>query len=185
MGTWDELDIEYSVRNETSSLDEIISECNDSEFADIFAPAMEIAEKCKTAIDEGSKLGLQITADMTESRESRHISNPSEHPYAQGLLASSIVTQAIDEYTYIVGTSISHFYPLTVEYGREDAYPVNAKSLAWYSLTGELVFSKVSRGHNGYPYVEPTFDEMKNMIEGQGFGVFREVCANLDDVFSS
>lgn len=184
MGSWDELDIEVSARNDLADLDELINECNsDSDFQDIFSDVIKTAEECKTAIDEGTKVGLEIIADRIEAREYRKLTDTNEHPYSQGLLASSITTLAYDEYTYCIGTTISHFYPLTVEYGREDVYPVSAKALAFYSLTGELVFTKKSKGHDGYPFVQPTYDEVVGLIENSGFGVFGEVGERLDSVF--
>lgn len=184
MGSWDELDIEVSARNDVSELDTLIAECNsDSDFAGIFDDVIKTAEECKTAIDEGTKVGLEIIADRVESREMRKLTTTKDHPYSQGLLASSITTLAYDEYTYVIGTTISHFYPLTVEYGRDEVYPVSAKALAFYSLTGELVFTKKSKGHDGYPFVQPTYDEVVDLIETKGFGVFGEVGERLDDIF--
>ena len=33
-----------------------------------------------------------------------------------------------------------------------------------------------------YPFVQPAFEEIVDLIEGQGFGVFREVCDRIEDV---
>ena len=73
MGTWEQLDTELSVTNDTSALDELIEFCNsDSDFADLFEPAVRMAEGYKEAIEEGSKTGIHITAERLMSRESRY-----------------------------------------------------------------------------------------------------------------
>ena len=184
MGNWDELDTELSVSNDTSSLDDLIEICNsDSDFADLFEPAIRMAEGYKEAIDEGSKMGIHITAERLKDKESRHASNPEEHPNAQGILASSIQIEAQSEYQYLVGTSITHFYPLCVEFGRGEVHPIPPTTrLRFYGKDGYLVYPLMSKEAPARPFVEPAFDETISLIEGSGFGVFREVCKEMDKV---
>lgn len=184
MGNWDELDVELLVANDVSALDDLIDVCNaDSDFADIFEPAIRMAEGFKEAVDEGSKLGIQITAEKLKDKESRHASNPSEHPNAQGLLASSIQIEAYSEYQYIVGTSITHFYPLCVEFGRGEVHPIPPNTrLRFYGKDGYLIYPLMSKEAPARPFVQPAFDETISLIENSGFGVFREVCKEMDKV---
>ena len=186
MGSHEELDTELTVSNDVSALDELIDFCNDSEFADLFEPAIEIAEQYKEAIDEGSKEGLLITANRLMSRESRYATDPSHRAQdsnASGLLASSITVDAYSEYQYVVGTSIDHIYPLCVEYGRGEVHPIPPnKRLRFYGKGGYLIFPLMSSEAPPYPFVQPAYDEIVDMIEGEGFGVFREVCNRMDNV---
>ena len=178
MGTWDELDIELTVENDLTGLDDLITECMGSEFDDVFEPAIEIAEDLKDAIDEGSQLGLEIISEMTKDTESNEISNPSKHPYAQGILASSIQIEG-SEYQYTIGTDLNHIYPMSVELGA-DIYPVNKSKLKFQLLNGEIIYAdEVHIPPN--PFVEPTFERSKRLIDN-GVGVFSEVCKAMDNV---
>ena len=189
MGTWDELDTELLVSNDTSALDDIIEACNsDSDFADIFEPALKIAEGLKPAIDDGSKEGIHIIAERLMNRESRYASDKqhrAKDSQASGLLASSIQVEAYSEYQYIVGTNLQHFYPLCVEYGRGEVHPIPPKKrLRFYGKDGYLIYPLFTSEAQPYPFVQPAYDEVVQLIEGQGFGVFREVCKEMDKVFS-
>ncbi len=185
MGAWDELDTELTVVNDVSALDDLCDVCNDSEFGDIFEDVKEIAENLKTAVDEGSKDGLEITAKRLMSREQRYASDKShraEDSRASGLLASSIQIEGSD-YQYTVGTSISEIYPMSVEYGRSEVHPNPPNTrLRFYGKDGYLIYPLFSSEAPPYPFVQPAYDEIVDLIEGQGFGVFREVCSRMDDV---
>lgn len=185
MGAWEELDTELTVVNDVSALDDIINECN-GEFSEIFEDAVKTAEELKKAIDDGSKEGLEITANRLMSRESRYATDPShraENSRASGLLASSIQVEAHSEYQYVVGTSLEHFYPLCVEYGRSEVYPNPPNTrLRFYGQDGYLIYPLMSNAAPPYPFVQPAFEEIVDLIEGQGFGVFREVCDRIEDV---
>ena len=172
MGAWDELDTELTVVNDVSALDDIVKECN-GEFADIFQEVIQDAETLKTAIDEGSQLGLEITANRLMSRESRYATDSShraENSRASGKLASSITVEG-GGYQYTVGTTIDEIYPMAVEYGREEA----ARFASFFAGLS-------SAEAPPYPFVQPAYDEVVELVEGEGFGVFREVCKNIEDV---
>lgn len=178
MGTWDELDIELSVENDVSGLDDIITECLGSDFAEVFEPAIQTAEDLKDAIDEGSQLGLEIISEMTKDTESNEISDESKHPYTQGILASSIQIEGSD-YTYTIGTNLNHIYPMSVEYGA-DIYPTEKSVLKFQVKSGDIIFAPYVH-IPARPFVEPTFERTKRLIDG-GVGVFSEVCKAMDKV---
>ena len=188
MGTFEELDTELLVSNDVSALDDIISECS-GEFADLFQDTIKDANELKKAIDEGSKEGLLITANRLMSRESRYATDPSHRAKdsrASGLLASSIQVDAYSEYQYVVGTNLQDFYPLCVEYGRDEVHPIPPnKRLRFYGKEGYLIYPLMTAEAPPYPFVQPAYEEIVELIEGQGFGVFREVCDRMDDVLSS
>lgn len=187
MGTWDELDTELTVANDVDALDDIIDACNsNSEFAELFEPTLKTATELKTAIDDGSKQGLYITAKRLMSREQRYASDKqhrAEKSRASGLLASSIQIEAHSEYQYVVGTNLNHFYPLCVEYGRGEVTPNPPnKRLRFYGEDGYLIYPLKVAKADAYPFVQPAFDSIVDLIEEDGFGVFREVCKEIEKV---
>ena len=184
MGAWEELDTELTVVNDVSALDDIINECN-GEFSEIFEDAVKTAEELKKAIDDGSKEGLEITANRLMSRESRYATDSShraENSRASGKLASSITVEG-GGYHYTVGTTIDEIYPMSVEYGRGEVHPIPPNTrLRFYGQDGYLIYPLMSAEAPPYPFVQPAYDEVVELVEGEGFGVFREVCKNIEDV---
>ena len=188
MGAWDELDTLVTAVNDTSALDDLINVCNDSDFGDIFEPAIEQAEAFKTAIEEGTEQGLEVTANKMISMEQTEILNTSKHPYSQGVLGTSIeATEQGDG--WLIGTTINHIYPMSVEYGA-DIYPVTASVLRVHE--SQLIGDYGKPDAEGFfywkevhikprPYVQPAFERLVDLIEGEGFGVFRSVCNKMDN----
>lgn len=186
MGAWSELDIFIDAENNLDGLEELIEVCtSDSDFADIFAPAVEQAEAWKTAIEEGTEQGIDVTAGKIVSLEQTEILDVGKHPYAEGKLGSSI--SITEEGTgRLIGTYISHIYPMSVEYGA-DIFPVTAKALrfqpnldVWDGEVDEEGFVYLPYAHiSPKPYVQPAFDEITSLIESDGYGVFRSVCDKM------
>lgn len=177
MGAWDELDVFIDSDVDISGLDEIIEVCSeDSDFAEIFEPAISQAEDWKNAIEEGNEQGLDITANKIISAEQTEILDTSKHPYSQGILGTSIISE--EQGTgRLIGTVINHIYPMSVEYGA-DIYPVNVSKLKFQTRDGNIVFA--SEVHQEpKPFVQPAFDRVVNLIESQGYGVFRSICDKM------
>ncbi len=184
MGAWDELDTELTVSNDVSALDDIVNECS-GEFAEIFEDTLQTVEQLKVAIDEGSQDGLEIVANRLMSRESRYATEPShraENSRASGKLASSITVEG-GGYQYVVGTTIDEIYPMAVEYGRGEVHPIPPNTrLRFYGKEGYLIYPLMTSEAPPYPFVQPAFEEIVDLVEGQGLGVFREVCDRIEDV---
>lgn len=187
MGAWDELDTLVTAVNDTSALDDLINVCEDSDFGDIFQPAIEQAEAFKTAIEEGTEQGLLITANKMVSMEQTEILDTGKHPYSQGVLGTSIEAEEKGD-GYLIGTTINHIYPMSVEYGA-DIYPTTASVLRvhesqvidWDGEPDEEGYYYFKEAHiKPKPFVEPAFERLVDLIEGQGFGVFRSVCDKMD-----
>lgn len=156
MGAWSELDTEISVDVDTSDLEKIL------EFDDVFEPVKETAERLIRNIHDGSKEAVEDIARRNKSFQEQFIAVQCKNP--SGMLQSSIQTEEIDGgYGYIVGTIIAHFYPLCVEFGRGEVYPIRAKALAFYDDSGELVFRKKAGRAEPRPFVAPAY-EMTNHI---------------------
>ena len=157
MGTWDELDTEVNINLNTSELDDLIDLLGDDE---IFKPAVEIALRYKNGIEEGSKIGARKIAEVDKSLQELAIATNATM-FSDRLL-NSIEIEQQSESNYIIGTNITHFYPLCVEKGRREVKPIRAKYLHWFTLSGKEIFSKYSSPAPPRPFVKPAFEETSN-----------------------
>ena len=160
MGTWDELDTEVNVNLNTDELDELIDFLSGDE---IFAPAVEMALRYKNGIVEGGKTGAKSIAEVNKSLQELAIAtNATFTTTENGGLLRSIEIEYKSDTNYIVGTNITHFYPLCVEKGRREVRPIRAKFLHWFTLSGIEIFSKRSSPAPPRPFVKPAFEETTN-----------------------
>ena len=159
MGAWDELDTEISVTLDTSGLDDLMDSLD---FDDVFEPLYETLDNLKTGLDDGSKEGVEDIANRNRSFQEQFINEVCDNP--SGMLASSIDVEEQDEYTYLIGTMINHIYPMAVEYGRSEVYPIRAKALAFY-YDGELIFRKKVGPAKPRPFVAPAFEKTNDVAE--------------------
>lgn len=90
--------------------------------------------------------------------------------YMTGMMANSVEITG-DGSDYLVGNnaaSIDGFpYPLAIETGRREVYPVEKKVLRWFEggMGGTPVFSKHSSAVPADPFVQPSIDETMSMVE--------------------
>ena len=161
MGAWEELDTEISVEVDTTDIDSALAVCDEYFLDDVRTEL----ENIKKGIDEGSKEGIADIATRNRSFQQQLITDISEHPYARGMLGSSIIEEEQDEYTWLVGTRINHIYPMAVEYGRDSVEPVNAKVLFFYALSGEPVWTKHVGPAEPRPFVAPAYDKTDAIAE--------------------
>jgi hypothetical protein len=157
MGTWDELDTEVNVNLNTDELDELIEVLGDDP---IFEPAVEIAKRYKKGIEDGAKTGAKTIAQVDKSLQELAIATNATM-FSNKLLNSIEITEE-SETNYIIGTNITHFYPLCVEKGRREVRPIIAKYLHWFTLSGNEIFSKYSSPAPPRPFVKPAFEETNN-----------------------
>ena len=157
MGTWDELDTEVNVNLNTDELDELIEVLGDDP---IFEPAVEIAKRYKKGIEDGAKTGAKTIAQVDKSLQELAIATNATM-FSNKLLNSIEITEE-SETNYIIGTNITHFYPLCVEKGRREVRPIRAKYLHWFTLSGNEIFSKYSSPAPPRPFVKPAFEETNN-----------------------
>lgn len=161
MGAWEELDTEISVEIDTSELEEALSLC-DVNFTD---EIKEELDKIKTGIEKGSEEGVKDIAVRNRSFQQQLITDLGEHPYASGMLGSSITEEQQDEYTWLVGTRIAHIYPMAVEKGRKGFEAQPGKVLWFYALSGDIVFTKKVGPAEPRPFVAPAYDKTENIAE--------------------
>ena len=158
MGAWDELDTEISVNVDTSDLEGILA--LDSE---IFQPLHQTVEKLIKNIHDGSKEAVEDIARRDKSFQEQIIAETCENP--SGMLQSSIHASKInDGYGFIVGTVINHIYPMSLEYGRKEIYPIRAKALAFY-YKGQLIFRKKAGRASPRPFVAPAYKKTEAIAE--------------------
>ncbi|WP_458454433.1 hypothetical protein [Methanobrevibacter sp.] len=161
MGAWKELDTEISVDTDTSDLEKILT-IND-EFG-IFEPIKETVTNLIKNIHDGSKEAVEDIARRDKSFQEQIIAEKCKNP--SGMLQSSIHAQKInDGYGFIVGTVIKHIYPMALEYGRKEVYPIRAKALAFYADSGELLFRKKVGRSRPRPFVAPAYKKTSNIAE--------------------
>ena len=157
MGNWNELDTEVNVNLNTDELDELIEVLGNDP---IFQPAVEIAQRYKNGIIEGAKTGAKTIAQVDKSLQELAIATNATM-FSNKLLNSIEITEE-SETNYIIGTNITHFYPLCVEKGRREVRPIRAKFLHWFTLSGTEIFSKYSSPAPPRPFVKPAYEETSN-----------------------
>ena len=153
MGNWSELDTEVNVNLNTDELDELIEVLGNGS---IFQPAVEIALRYKNGIIEGAKTIAQVDKSLQELAIATNAIM-----FSNKLLNSIEITEE-SETNYLIGTNITHFYPLCVEKGRREVRPIRAKYLHWFTLSGTEIFSKYSSPAPPRPFVKPAFEETNN-----------------------
>ena len=165
MGAWEELDTEISADVDLSDLENIAN--LDDEYG-IFEPVQKIAEEMKEQMENGIKRGISELAKKNRSFQEKWINKNCKNP--SGVLASSIGYQG-DDYSIVVGTCLSHIYPMSIEYGHREIVPIRAKALAFYADSGELIFRKRVRAtdpsdaKDSGPFVAPAYDDTEEIAE--------------------
>ena len=160
-GPWhdvEELYTDVRVVTEFDTLDLIIDfDWGNDELASTMSPLVDMAKEIKKVYENGVKQGIEEIADKNRSWQELAIAVNGN--IASGALINNIKTRKIDDFEYLIGPNIAHFYPLCIEFGRGDVYPINFKYLHYFTLSGVEVFSKHSKPSRPYPFVEPAFEK--------------------------
>ena len=163
MGAWEELDTEISVELELDDLDSVIS--LEDEYG-IFEEVKTYADNLKTAMETGAKKGVKDLAKRDRSFQQQLLAQNCKHP--TGMLSSSIQEEEQDEYTWLIGTTINHIYPMSIEFGRSEVHPYPPKKrLRFYGEGGYLIFPKMSRDtwSTHKPFVAPAYTKTDAITE--------------------
>lgn len=113
-----------------------------------------IIQNFKTPLGEAVSQNLQSNQEMIIS--SKH--------HINGLMANSVDIMS-DGDDYLVGNtamSVDGFpYPLAIETGRREIYPINAKVLRWFQGGdfSQPVFAKHASSVEADPFVQPSIDD--------------------------
>lgn len=161
MGAWDELDNIISAELDLSDLDDFLK--MDDPYG-ILEPLEPIVEDLKTTINQGSVKAVEYLSNFNRSQQELYINKNCKNP--SGMLASSITDIEDTPFMHTVGTIINHVYPMSVEFGHDDIYPVEAKALAFY-YKGELIFRKHVRDtfDTPRPFSQPAYDDTDKIAE--------------------
>lgn len=168
MGSWDELDIGVSVELDTSELDNAISIVSSNEY---FADIGDELEKLRDDLNKNSDELAEQLAEKGKSLQQLAIGM--NGTIASGDLLNSIEVENDGERSYLVGTTINHFYPLVIEKGRGAVVPVRAKMLHFFTQSGDEVFTKYSKPFPGKPYVEPAYQQLLSDADSIANGIFK------------
>ena len=132
---------------------------------EVMSPFVEYAKQIKDVINEACK---KSSKDMAERQKSlqEYFLGVNGNIASMKLIRSITFKEAdVGENAYLIGPNVAHFYPLCIEYGRGPVYPINAKYLHYFTLSGVEIFSKYSSPTEPSPFVEPSFEEIVSEAE--------------------
>ena len=134
-----------------------------------FPSIVEALENKKNQLNDLEQPVAEAVAEKLQSNQEMIIS--SKH-YITGMMANSVdISQ--DGRDYLVGNtahSVDGFpYPLAIETGRREVFPVEKKWLRWFEggmIGGTPIFAKRSGSVDPDPFVQPSIDDTIYDIEG-------------------
>ena len=151
--------------------DEVMSFC--------FTDVIDRLKNTQTVLDKTSDEMAFAVSESLQSHQEQIISM--KHKFT-GMMANSVDITKDGDAQYLVGNtavSVEGFpYPLAIETGRREVYPVNAKMLRWWTgpyFSGEIVFAKKSAAVDADPFVQPSIDLTMGSVED----IVNEFMSNL------
>lgn len=162
-----DLTTRITVNVNSDSIDDAISRIESDKFLSQTSIADKLLEK-KNQLDGLEEPVAEAVAERLQSNQEMIIS--SKH-YITGMMANSVdISQ--DGRDYLVGNtahSIDGFpYPLAIETGRREVFPVEKKWLRWFEggvIGGTPIFAKRSGSVEADPFVQPSIDDTIYDIE--------------------
>lgn len=156
-----DLTTRITVNVNSDSIDDAISRIESDKFLSQTSIADKLLEK-KNQLDDLEEPVAEAVAERLQSNQEMIIS--SKH-YITGMMANSVdISQ--DGRDYLVGNtahSIDGFpYPLAIETGRREVFPVEKKWLRWFEggvIGGTPIFAKRSGSVEADPFVQPSIDD--------------------------
>ena len=151
-----DLTTRITVNVHSDSIDDAISRMSQ------FPSIVEALENKKNQLEGLEQPVAEAVAEKLQSNQEMIIS--SKH-YITGMMANSVdISQ--DGRDYLVGNtahSVDGFpYPLAIETGRREVFPVEKKWLRWFEggqIGGTPIFAKRSGSVDPDPFVEPSIDD--------------------------
>ena len=148
-------------------IDEAINKIESDPFLSQCHSLIETLNNKKNQLKSLEQPVSEAVAERLQSNQEMIIS--SKH-YITGMMANSVdISQ--DGNDYLVGntaTSVDGFpYPLAIETGRREVYPIDAKVLRWFDggIGGTPIFSMHSKSVPADPFVKPSIDDTLYDIE--------------------
>lgn len=159
-----EITTRIHVNVNTDSINEAINRIDSDPFLSQIPSITGILKEKQEQLDGLVEPVGYSVAERLQSNQETIIST--KH-YITGMMANSVDISS-DGRDYLVGntaTSIDGFpYPLAIETGRREVYPVEKKVLRWFN-GGTPVFSMYSRSVPADPFVEPSINTTIEDIE--------------------
>ena len=159
-----EITTRVHVETDTSELDEALSIVESDSFLSQIPELSNLLNEKKNKLTNLEEPVAHAVAEELQSNQEIIIST--KH-YITGMMANSVDITG-DGRDYLVGNTATSYdgfpYPLAIETGRREVYPIDAKVLRWFN-GGQPVFSHYSSGVDADPFVQPSIDETKYEIE--------------------
>ena len=163
-----EITTRITVNVHSDSIDEGIERIESDPFLSQCSSLIEALREKKSQLEGLEEPVANTVAERLQSNQETIIST--KH-YITGMMANSVdISQ--DGRDYIVGntaTSVDGFpYPLAIETGRREVFPVEKKYLRWFEggqIGGTPIFSKYSKSVAADPFVQPSIDTTIEDIE--------------------
>ena len=163
-----DLTTRITVKVNTESLDEGISRIESDPYLSQCPSIIETLQNKKNQLTD---LEQPVAAAVAERLQSNQETIISTKHYITGMMANSVdISQ--DGRDYLVGNtahSIDGFpYPLAIENGRRDVFPVEKKVLRWFEggmIGGTPIFARHSGSVAADPFVEPSINTTIEDIE--------------------
>jgi hypothetical protein len=163
-----ELTTRITVKVNSDSVDEGINRIESDPYLSRCPSIVEALNNVKTKLQDLEEPVASSVAERLQSNQEIIIST--KH-YITGMMANSVdISQ--DGRDYLVGntaTSVDGFpYPLAIETGRREVFPIDAKVLRWFEggqIGGTPVFAKRSGSVAADPFVGPSIDTTITDIE--------------------
>jgi len=157
-----------TVNVHTDSMDDAISRI---ESDPILSQCPSIVDKLTEKKNQLQELEQPVASAVAERLQSNQETIISTKHYITGMMANSVdISQ--DGRDYLVGNtahSVDGFpYPLAIETGRREVFPVEKKWLRWFEggqVGGTPIFAKHSKSVAADPFVGPSIDTTIEDIE--------------------
>lgn len=162
-----ELTTRITVKVNSDSVDEGINRIESDPYLSRCPSIVEALNNVKTKLQDLEEPVASSVAERLQSNQEIIIST--KH-YITGMMANSVdISQ--DGRDYLVGNTAMSYdgfpYPLAIETGRREVFPINAKVLRWFEggIGGTPVFAKHSSSVAADPFVGPSIDTTITDIE--------------------
>ena len=162
-----ELTTRITVKVNSDSVDEGINRIESDPYLSRCPSIVEALNNVKTKLQDLEEPVASSVAERLQSNQEIIIST--KH-YITGMMANSVdISQ--DGRDYLVGNTAMSYdgfpYPLAIETGRREVFPINAKVLRWFEggIGGTPIFAKHSSSVAADPFVGPSIDTTITDIE--------------------
>ena len=157
-----------TVNVHSDSVDDAISRIESDPY---LSQCPSLIDRLQNKKNQLENLEQPVAAAVAERLQSNQETIISTKHYITGMMANSVdISQ--DGRDYLVGNTATSYdgfpYPLAIEKGRREVFPVEKKWLRWFEggqIGGTPIFAKRSKSVAADPFVEPSIDTTIEDIE--------------------